>query len=267
MTNKDYIRKFRLVADIFHEYAPSVPIIWSPNFYPSETIDDYYPGDDYVDYVGISSYQGYQPVTDPLKAGVDRSEWSNQLDRIYALYGYKKPIIISEGAVSYEDFETGADLTNYASWQMKNFYTYLPIKYPNVKMCFLFASDSAKKKYALSGNWVYALAYSKAIDNQAYLSNHREEVELPTYYELGNNVTVISSEVKKICAYTFTPNDSVASAVYYINGERQGISYYGTGDFEIDFSKYKGQTIELTYKGFSGSAQVQVEKTVKIKVV
>ena len=263
-----YIEKFRMVADIFHEYAPSVPVIWSPNFYPEDKIDDYYPGDEYVDYVGISSYQDYRPSTDPLNAGIDRSRWSNQLDRIYALYGYKKPIIISESGVYYEDPETGEDMTSFAISQMRDFYNYLPIKYPNVKMCFLFASDSVNKKYSLSGNRSYLAEYRWVLEeNEAYVGEYGERVYTDSYYRLGNNVVVDSSEVTKICGYFYSPVASVENVNYYINDEKVATSDSGVFEVEIDFSEYVGEEIVVSVRGFSINYSLLVTETFVVKVV
>lgn len=53
---QEYIDAYIAFAKVFRQYAPEIPLVWSPNFFPSNNIDDYYPGDEYVDYVGISSY-------------------------------------------------------------------------------------------------------------------------------------------------------------------------------------------------------------------
>ena len=263
-----YIEKFRLVSDIFHEYAPSVPVIWSPNFYPEETIDDYYPGDKYVDYVGISSYQNYKPSTDPLNKGVDRSRWSNQLDIIYTLYGYKKPIIISECGVSYEDRETGEDLTEYAISQMREFFNYLPIKYPNVKMLFLFSSDSAERKYALSGNSEFVEEYRQVLyGNPAYIGEYGAKANINKYYEISNNVIVDSSEVTGLCGYFFSPESNVETVNYYINNEKIATSDEGVFEADIDFSKYKGSEIVVEARGFSCNFKRLVTETYTVKVI
>lgn len=150
-----YKEKFRLVADIFHTYAPSVPVVWSPNFYPEDTMELYYPGDEYVDYVGISAYKLRQVETDPLKQGVDRSAYSDVLEHLVRLYGDRKPIIVSEGAASYMDYDTMGDITPFAVKQLKEFYAYLPIRYPQVKMVFYFDANRERWKFSLSDNAMF----------------------------------------------------------------------------------------------------------------
>ncbi|MBQ8808029.1 MAG: hypothetical protein IJZ81_01830 [Clostridia bacterium] len=203
-----YIEKFRIVADIFHKYAPSVPVVWSPNFYPSNNIASYYPGDEYVDYVGISSYMNHQPETDPMGQGVDRNRWSEQLDTICGLYANKKPIIVSEGGASYIDYHSWKDITPFASNQLYDFYTYLPIKYPAVKAVFIFDndrnSDSGCYRFSLSNNTQYLDAYKKGTASEQYLDSPNEKANLPQYYELGNNVAV-EAKVVEVSSFIKTP--------------------------------------------------------------
>ncbi|MBF0100869.1 MAG: hypothetical protein HQK77_08185 [Desulfobacterales bacterium] len=59
-----YIKAFRHIVDIFkQEWANNVEFVWSPNFSadsrvpaPSNNIEAYYPGDAYVDWIGVSGY-------------------------------------------------------------------------------------------------------------------------------------------------------------------------------------------------------------------
>lgn len=261
-----FIEKFRIVADIFHTYAPSVPVVWAPNFYPPDTIDDYYPGDNYVDYVGISSYQMHSYVTDPLGKGVDRSRWSNQLDTIYSLYSHKKPIIIVEGGASCMDYDTWADVTPYAARQIKDFYTYLPIKYPNVKMCFLFSSDRERQKFALSNNPDYCAAYREAIGSDMYHSSFPAQNQPCSYYELGNNVSV-KGEPTQICAYITEPQNDVSYVIYYINGVQLGVSYGAPYGINVDFTPYANTQINITVKSFNTNHMPVSDYTVTVNVI
>lgn len=263
---KVFIEKFRTVADIFHKYAPSVPVIWAPNFYPADTMDDYYPGDKYVDYVGISSYKSHSPVTDPLRQGVDRGRWSNQLDTIYSLYGHKKPIIVVEGGATYMDYDTGADITPFASRQLEDFYTYLPIKYPNVKMSFMFDRNNDRTRYCLSSNKQYLEAYQRGISSDLFVSDLTKSAYKYEYYEIGNNVKV-KAEKTELCCYVTTPDNDTSYVNYYING-----TYLATGkgipySVNADLTKYKGQKVEVTATAYGSDNNPSSTYTVKINVV
>lgn len=260
-----FIEKFRIVADIFHTYAPSVPVIWAPNHYPPDTIDDYYPGDNYVDYVGMSSYKMHQPITDPLGKGVDRSRWSNQLDTLYSLYGHKKPIIVVEGGASCMDYDTWADITPYASRQIKDFYTYLPIKYPNVKFSFVFNSDRERQKFAMSSRPEYLNAYKEGIQSDLYCTNLYNDYYTYDYYEIGNNVSV-KAEPTEFCSYITEPENDVAYVIYYINGVQLGVSYGAPYKVNADFTGYKNQSADVTVKSFNSRHMPITDYTVKVNV-
>ncbi len=261
-----YITAFRTVADIFHTYAPNVPVIWAPNFYPPDTIDDYYPGDAYVDYVGISSYMMHQPITDPLGQGVDRSRWSNQLDTIYSLFGHKKPIMIVEGGASYMDYDTWADITPFAAWQIQDFYTYLPIKYPNVKLCFVFNSDRERQKFSLSNNSTYLAGYKAGIGSDLLLGHGGAAPYIYDYYELGNNVSV-KAEPTELCSYVTTPDNGTAYVIYSINGVDLGTAYGAPYAVPCDFTGYKGQKVNITVRSFDANHTPVTTYTVAVNVI
>lgn len=261
-----YIQKFRIVADIFHTYAPSVPVIWAPNFYPSDTMDDYYPGDEYVDYVGISSYMMHQPITDPLGQGVDRSRWSNQLDNIYSLYAHKKPIIIVEGGASYMDYDTYQDITPFAARQIKDFYTYLPIKYPNIKMCCIFDYNRERQKFSLSANEEYLKAYKDGISSDLFLGNIKNSHYKYDYYEIGNNVN-IKAEPTELCSYITTPANDTAYVNYYINGVYLATAYEAPYSVNVDFISFKGQKVNVGVQSFDSNNMMITDYTVSVNVI
>ena len=261
-----YKEKFRLVARVFHEYAPSVPIIWAPNFYPADTIDDYYPGDEYVDYVGISSYMMHQPITDPLGEGVDRSRWSNQLDVLYSLYGHKKPIIIVEGGASYMDYDTWADITPFASRQLKDFYTYLPIKYPNVKYCFIFDSDRERQKFSLSNNNEYLTSYKQGTASDLYPNSLDDAKYTYDYYEIGNNVSV-KAESTVLCSYITTPSNDTSLVSYYINDVFLGSSASAPYSVPVDFSSFRGQKVKVNVVSYDAHNSPVTSYTISINVI
>ena len=260
-----FIRKFRTVAEVFHKYAPSVPVIWAPNHFPADTMADYYPGDEYVDYVGLSSYKMHEIITDPLGQGIDRSRWSNQLDKLYSLYGHKKPIVIVEGGASYMDYDTWADITPFASSQLKDFYTYLPIKYPNVKMCFIFDADRERQKFSLSNNETYLNAYKQGISSDLFVGNVNNSSYKYDYYEIGNNVTV-KAEKTELCSYIITPTNDVAYVIYYINGAYHGTVSHAPYNIGVDFTGYKNQQVVITAESYDSNNNRVTTYSVRVNV-
>lgn len=253
-----YIEKFRTVATVFKTYAPSVGIVWAPNFYPDDTIDLYYPGDEYVDYVGLSVYKEYVPETDPLGQGVDRGRWSNILDRVYDTYGGRKPIIISESGCSYFSVKKQSDITAFAVKQMKDYLTYLPIKYPNLKMAVIFnKEDAGGRKFLLSQNSAVLEAYKSGITGSPRFISDPSSQPTVYYSELGNWYTVPAAKVE-LCSYITEPLNAVDYVIYTVNGAAStsyGIPYA----VPVDFSGKAGQTVTVEVKAYRNNMVVSQE--------
>jgi len=88
----DYITAYKRMIDICRAEAPNINVIWSPA--GDEGLEKYYPGDDYVDVVGLSIF-GLEEWEDEILGGVrDYDEW---LDEIYpraSVFG--KPVLVAE---------------------------------------------------------------------------------------------------------------------------------------------------------------------------
>lgn len=261
----EYIEKFRLVASVFKTYAPSVGIVWAPNFYPADTIDLYYPGDEYVDYVGLSVYKGYSPKTDPLGKGVDRGRWSNVLDQVYDTYGDRKPIIVSESGCSYFSVETQTDITDFAVKQMRDYYTYLPIKYPNLKMAVIFNKEAASGcQYLLSRNDAVLEAYKRGITSSPRFISDQSSQPTEYYSELESGYTVPAGKVE-LCSYISEPLNEIDYVIYKVN-DVPYVTYGIPYTVPVDFSAYVGQTITVNVRAFRND-KVVVQESFDLQVI
>jgi endoglucanase len=87
-----YIAAYRHMVDICRAQAPKINYMWSPSGY--DDLADYYPGDDYVDLVGLSVF-GYQPWERDI-LGKELS-FKEILAPRYALADqFGKPIVVAE---------------------------------------------------------------------------------------------------------------------------------------------------------------------------
>jgi hypothetical protein len=117
---KRYVAAWRHLHDVFEEEgARNVIWVWCPNAddVPSQNwnnFTNYYPGDSYVDWVGIDGYNW----------GTTRS-WSSWrsfaslFSRVYGVYDNRKPIMIAETG-SAERGGGKAGWITYAGWTMRN---------------------------------------------------------------------------------------------------------------------------------------------------
>ncbi len=266
-----YIQTFRTVANVFREYAPSVGIVWAPNFFPQNNIDSYYPGDEYVDYVGLSVYEEFSGEGDVLGEGKDRDHWINILDGVYERYGDRKPIIIAEGGCNYHSIIDGADVTDFSAAQMVEYYTYLPIKYPNLKMVVLYDNDEAGptpgtyyRRFMLSKNPVLLEAYKQGINSSDRYITRWDETTDQYYYELFQNATLPAKYVE-LCSFITSPAGEYSGVLYFVNGQKAAEAYGIPYTVGIDLTPYAGQSVEIRVMTY-GSGPALVDKTFKINV-
>ncbi len=246
-TPANYIAAFRRVANAIHTYAPNCAMVWAPNFFPDNNFKDFYPGDSYVDIVGLSSYMNKGEASlDPLGEGVDRLRWSNQLDTFYGQFGYK-PMIIVEGGCSYYDINTGADITSYAATQLADFYAYAPIKYPNLRAIVYFdAKDPAGRNFLLSQNATVLSAYKNAIASSDYLSGTTPSAAGRYYFPVTNG-TVPKGSL------------TLASYVKYVYDDRVARVDYCVGNTVIGSSKTRPYSVTTNAFAKAGSYSLTVK--------
>ena len=235
--------------------------MWAPSFHPFDNVDSYYPGDEYVDYVGASIYGGYSLQNDPLDEGQDRSHLINLLDHIYKTYGSRKPVIIAEGGWPYVT-SSGVVQEAFVGNQYMEYFTYLPIKYPNLKFVTLFDVDGSNGKFSLSGSDTVRNAYSYGIGlSGGYLTSDNDGPDF-FYSEIFKNMKLPAASVE-ICSFVSSPRNDFAGVEYQINGQPVATSVGIPYCAQIDLSPYVGQTIELKAVSL-GSAQA--EESVLINV-
>ncbi|MCO5072336.1 MAG: beta-mannosidase [Rhizobiaceae bacterium] len=89
---EDYIQAYRHVVDVCRKEAPNAKFMWSP--LGEKGLEAYYPGDKYVDTVGLSVF-GLQKY-DRDETGKDRS-FAELLDPKYARVArFRKPVVVAE---------------------------------------------------------------------------------------------------------------------------------------------------------------------------
>jgi len=132
-----YIEKFRLVAQVMHEEAPNVAMVWCPFEIPQRFIEPYYPGPEAVDWVGVNIYSVPFNDNDPKRDG----EWRNPADAlrfIYETYSARHPIMIAEYGASHMSSLDMKDRSEFAEDKIGQLYAALPRLYPRVKaVCWL----------------------------------------------------------------------------------------------------------------------------------
>ena len=133
----DYIPAWRHIRNIFNQQgANNAVFVWAPNrdgdvASAQSTFNQYYPGDDYVDYVGINGYNWGTMYNTPTWTSRWQS-FSEIFDASYEVYTSRtnKPLMIPEMAST----EVGGSK---AEW-IKDAYTKIKYNYPRIKIAVWF---------------------------------------------------------------------------------------------------------------------------------
>ena len=173
-TTELYKEKFALVSRVMKEEAPNVAMVWTPFPEPARYIPDYYPGDEWVDWVGVNIYSVYVHDGNPNRPSFDEDP-VEFLKNIYNLYGDRKPIHISEYAATIYCKGTGAETVEWAIEKARRFYTALRDEYPRVKSVNWYCLDTASaglanNNYSLLADGRMLAAYRQLVADPHFLS-------------------------------------------------------------------------------------------------
>jgi hypothetical protein len=168
-----YIEKFRIVHDVMAQEAPNVAMVWSPGDVPAYSMDVYYPGDDYVDWVGVNMYTEPYENGDPAQSNMQATSPIERLDYLYKTYSDRKPLMISETAVSHFAHIPQESFTDYGLLNLHRLYEVMPLKYPRLKSINYFNVDlkdrESRNDYLLGDNEAMKQLYSSMITAPFYL--------------------------------------------------------------------------------------------------
>jgi len=227
-----YKQAYIKIATIARQTAPNVALVFSPNDVSNWNVDiaDYYPGDSYVDWVGVSLYTNkFRNSQNPV-AGKDFEEmyygngsFANPLTKLKNIvdrYGDRKPVIITEAGVGYGINGKSIDLNSFAKERLQMLYTYANMLYPQVKGIIYFDVDlgsNNKYLYSLSNNIQMMSQYNaSAKDNEGFIQQMGATPK--TYVNAGSyqdNLPVI-----ELATYCILPGNVPVTVEYSIDGKR-----------------------------------------------
>ncbi len=188
---KLYIEKWRLVTRVMREEAPNVAMVWCVFEIPERHIEDYYPGAEYVDWVGVNVYSVPFYDNDPKRDG----SWRHPLDgvrHVDELYGKRHPILICEYASSHMSSLDRKFRNDFAIERLREMYYGLPLIYPGVKgICWL-SMDATKwaiegrqkNNYSVLDQPSITLAYRQALQEPWMLVGDRTPADAVRFREL-----------------------------------------------------------------------------------
>jgi hypothetical protein len=170
-----YKEKWRLVHDVFEQEAPDTAMLWSVLAMPEKPMADYYPGDDYVDWVGVNIYSVRYHNGDRNYAA-HQEDPLDLLNAVYNRYSRTKPIAVSEFGASHYSATDGKTDVAFAAAKLKRFYGSLEQLYPRVKAVYYFdvnnttAFNPARRvnDYSITGQQTLLDTYKEATASDYY---------------------------------------------------------------------------------------------------
>lgn len=271
-----YVNAFRYVAS-YAKTKNNIAMVWSPNDLGAldRPYSNYYPGDEYVDWVGASLYviQYFQGIkdhgaqTDPLNTYFATGEYANPVLRMHELIQFmkdnniQKPVMIAEGGVTHFDRPENEDTTAWAMVQMRRMYGDLIRMYPQIKAFHYFdvKMDSEVNAFELYTNQRLNDLYNQLVENPYYLQNLGDTA--PYGYRPFEGGMVQNGDV--ISAVGYYPKTLYNSVRYVIDGDLVQESYDTPYSYQINGLAAGGHTLQVQlYDG----GQMKLEKTIHFEV-
>jgi hypothetical protein len=116
-------------------------MVWAPNAVPVAGVSRWYPGDDVVDWVGISLY-----LVRYYDDDLSRPGWQDSpeffIDPFYKAYAARKPLCLVECGVTRRSRAENAEADAFAAARLTDLFDAIKIRYPRLKMACLFDRDN-----------------------------------------------------------------------------------------------------------------------------
>lgn len=227
-----YVDVFRKVADMIHEY-PNFAVVWSPNDLGAldRPFEYFYPGDEYVDWVGVSSYSVKYFVGNKNTAYKDSVyfmtgdfSWATNKVKPFMEFLKKnninKPVMISEGGVATNNVY-GEEYQSWNEPRLRNYLWYLVMKYPQIKLINYFNvhREGENERYDITGYKYAEDIFKEAKEGGAYITEYNGAPEF--VFQPANDAGTLFAENGKVKLYAlaYIPQNQDITVNYYIDSE------------------------------------------------
>lgn len=221
-----FIDAYRHIAQLARQFAPNVALVFSPNFsgrYGSD-MDSFYPGDAYVDWVGVSLYYNRYAINGDTEndAFYGVNAYGDPMLNVQQVVNlsrlHRKPVVITEGGSIH--WEKGEDLTGFAAERVQKAYSFLTMVYPEIK-CIIYSDtdfNDPDRQYSLYKNQAVTNAYNSAVAANPTLVDSVQS-ENVSYYTRLSQYSFSRGTPLKLAAYTYA-NEHL-TARWFLDGELQ----------------------------------------------
>ncbi len=276
-TPNEFIRAYKVIVDALRD-LPNISMVWSvaeTSTWKSATWPydehDFYPGDDYVDWVGTTCY---------TKKYFEAKKWSDAevfnetyyktgynadpvliVENIVKTYGDRKPIMISEcGSAYYTGGEVNDTDGAWAANYMNQIYAFIPMVYPQVKLIAYFNKHMSNEVqyYDLDGSSELKTAYASAVKSPWFIQNDNNSKAETFFKKAGDSISANGNIT--LSAYPHLYGSDSVTVSYYIDDEL----YKSTSEipYTADIKALNGtHTLTVKAQGNNGNS---TEKKYKI---
>lgn len=269
VTPADFIKAFRYVANIARKEAPKVELVWSPNSTSAWDVNtaDFYPGDQYVDWVGVSLYYNYASQYGDSDTWVEYTRGKRFADPLRKMEKiakiaeqHNKPLIATEGGATRNTTNDGSG----EAWTAKKTakaYSTLNMVYPRVKAIVQFDKVAEQgNDYRIAGK-VYDAANSAMQANPALIQPG--QTSAGTWVPI-QKINEPAMDTLLIGAAGMTYKNSDMSAVYKLDNGKSVSTSGSPNHFKVDLSKMAKGTNHRLDVTLSDGNGYKVEKTYTI---
>lgn len=175
-----YIEKWRLITEVMRDRAPNVAMVWCPYATPEGNRDDYYPGDEWVDWVGVNFYS-VTYFNQNRNTPAFHIKPSDFLDSIYEKYAERKPIMIGEYGTTHFSRLENKNFRAFAINNIQTLFRDLKRRFPRVKAINYFNVNNLRLEHRQNNNYSVThdmevlQAYRQATKDPYFLSQPSDE--------------------------------------------------------------------------------------------
>lgn len=275
-TPEEFKRAFCIIADRVRAHS-NTAIVWSiahTDPWKSDdrpyTADDYYPGDDLVDYAGITVYSnkyfegrewhGKEKFNEVcFKTGYNADPVLMIKDFVEK-YGDRKPIMISEcGGAYYTGGEINQNHIDWGAEKIREIYSYIPMVYPQVKLMAYFNKKMSSETnwYDLDSAYQMAEAYSD-MNSQGWFVKGDNTKSADVFFEEVEEYISADSEKVTLSAYPHVYGADTVKVVYYADDEF--VTSSESAPYTAEISLNGVSTIKVDAEGSNGHIVTKVFK-------
>lgn len=179
---QSYKEFYKEAYRIFKQYAPNVAFVFTIKNLEVVDYKMYYPGDNFVDWVGLNIYEKIED-----KEIVFGDDIFSSIDFFYYTFQKVKPIMISQFAVSHYNNATNTYYAKEAKEEISRVYDNIINNYPRIKAIsyldidtvILKSDDNMKDNFSITENSTVLEQYKSVIQNESFLKILENNAKIP----------------------------------------------------------------------------------------